>query len=246
SWGYLHIRRRITAGRGGRFLARRRSRVRSSFLGAGLGAFRPRSGFGSAAHVDAGAIATRHFRIGEARDQHAPVERDDLAVARTAGRILARADVILPVRPALEAELGRLRLVGEMHDDAAARSAADAVGLTALSARRGLGARAVFLLVIGGKAPAAAEILRRNAGGQRRGHGRRLRGGRGADAEGELLRGAAGQGESREGDRRRTRRTQANGHRRPSSIPTQATRVPPGRSSTMLNAPGRIVSAPLT
>ena len=51
-----------------------------------------------------------------------------------------------------------------MHDDAAAGTAADVVGLLALAARCGFGARAVFFLVIGGKAPPSNKILRRNAG----------------------------------------------------------------------------------
>ena len=62
-----------------------------------------------------------------------------------------------------------------MHDDAAAGTAADVVGLLALAARCGFGARAVFFLVIGGKAPPSNKILRRNAGREcRRRHRGRL------------------------------------------------------------------------
>ena len=155
-----------------------------------------RRGLGAAAHIDAGAVAAGDFRIGEARDQHAAVERDDLAVALAARRLLGKADVVLAVRAAFEQQLGRLRLVGKMHHDAAARAAGDVVGLAALAARRGFGAAAVGLVVIGGKAPAADQVLRRDARRKRRAGGRRRGGlGRGRDRH---LRGA-----TREQDRRK-------------------------------------------
>src|SRR3954465_6237867 len=134
----------------------------SALFRAGFRALWTRSGLGATTHVDASPIAARDFRIGEARDQHAPIERDNLAIARAACRVLAGADVVLAVGSALEAELGRLRLVGEMHDHAAARSTADVVRLLALPTRRGLGTRAIFVLMVCGKAPASDQILRRN------------------------------------------------------------------------------------
>src|SRR5205823_2491533 len=147
---------------------------------------------GGAAHIDAGAVAARDFLIGEARDQHAAVERDDLAVARAACRLLSRTDIVLAVRPALEAQFGRLRLVGQMHNDAAARAASNVIGLLALAARRDFGARAIVLLVIGGKPPAPDQIGSRNASGQRR-SGLDDRSGFGRwSAKREGLRGAAG------------------------------------------------------
>src|SRR5438132_13580814 len=92
-----------------------RSRLRRGFL-----LLLSRPGLGAAADIDAGAVATHDLLIGEARDQDAAVERHDLAVTLPAGRILGRTDVVLAVPPALEHQLGRLRLVGEVHDHAAA------------------------------------------------------------------------------------------------------------------------------
>src|SRR4029077_8247987 len=84
-----------------------------------------RHGFRAAAHIDARTIAPRHLGIDEAGNQDAAVECYDLTIARTASGLLAGADVVLAIRCTLEAEFGRLGLVGEMHDDAAAGTAAD-------------------------------------------------------------------------------------------------------------------------
>ena len=134
-----------------------------------------RHGFRAAPHIDARTIAPRHLGIDEAGNQDAAVECYDLTIARTASGLLAGADVVLAVRSTLEAEFGRLGLIGEMHDDAAAGTAADVVWLLALAARCGFGARAVFFLVIGGKPPPSNKILRWNAGREcRRRHRGRL------------------------------------------------------------------------
>src|SRR5712692_7058566 len=90
---------------------------------------------GGAAHVDAGAVAAGDLRVDPAQHQDPPVERDDLAVVLVAARLVGGADVILAAGPALEAQLLRLRLVGEMHHHAAARPQADDVGLAALADR---------------------------------------------------------------------------------------------------------------
>ena len=144
--------------------------ISARLLGAAL--LCARNGFRGAPDIDARTIAPRHLGIDEAGNQDAAVECYDLTIARTASGLLAGADVVLAIRCTLEAEFGRLGLVGEMHDDAAAGTAADVVRLPALAARCSFGARAVFFLVIGGKAPPPNKILRRNAGRECRGRHR--------------------------------------------------------------------------
>src|SRR4051812_42044234 len=111
------------------------------FLGLRRALLGARRGLGAAADIDTGAVAAGNFRIDEARHQHAAIEADDFAIALACGRFLGKSDVILAIRPALEHQFGRLRLVGEVHHDAAARAAADIVGLLALAAGRGFDAR---------------------------------------------------------------------------------------------------------
>src|SRR6187399_198216 len=90
----------------------------------GFAALRPRR----AAHVDHVAVPDPGILVDEAGDQHAAVERDDLAVL-LAGRRARRADIVLAARAALEAQFLRSGLVGQMHDDAAALAGADHVRL---------------------------------------------------------------------------------------------------------------------
>src|SRR5262249_19638234 len=58
----------------------------------------------------------------------------------------------------------------QVHHDTAAGPERDDVRLVALTSRRRLRARAVFLLVIGGKSPAADNVLRRKGWWQGRTH----------------------------------------------------------------------------
>src|SRR5450432_2394439 len=66
-----------------------------------------------AADIDHVAVTDRGVLVREACDQHASVERDDLAILLAAGRS-RRADVILAARTALETQFLRRRLVGQM------------------------------------------------------------------------------------------------------------------------------------
>src|SRR3954447_14236396 len=100
------------------------------------------SGPRRAADIDHVAVTDRGILVDEAGDQHAAVERDDLAVL-LAGRRARRTDIVLAARAALETQFLRGGLVGQMHDDAAALAGADHIGLLALPARRGFGAGAV-------------------------------------------------------------------------------------------------------
>ena len=132
-------------------------------------AFGRRLGFGGpswpaarsrAADIDHGAVAAGDLRdrpsAGSARGRRMTTISRSL---RIAGR--ARADRCSPCRrAALEPQLDALRRVGEMHHDAAGRAEPDVVGLVALAARGGLGARPVGILVVGGKPPGADEIRR--------------------------------------------------------------------------------------
>src|ERR1700752_212247 len=120
---------------------------------------------GAATHIDAGAVAARNLRVDEPGDQHAPVERDDLAIARAGSGLVGRPDGVLAVGAALEAQFGLLRLIGELPAHAAPRPASDVVGLAALAAGRRFRASAVLILVIGRKTPAPDQIGRRNARG---------------------------------------------------------------------------------
>src|SRR5262249_54819161 len=95
---------------------------------------------------------------------------------RPARGAASRADVILAGRAALEAKLLQLAGIGEIHHDAAVRPLADHVGLFALAAGIGLGARAIFRLVIGGVSPTADDL-----GGPHARRNLRLRRRRGAD-----------------------------------------------------------------
>src|SRR5207244_10069758 len=98
-----------------------------------------------------------------------------------------RADKVASPRPALEAELLQLRLVGEIHHDVAVRALADDIRVAALAARGGFGAGPVLGLVIGGITPAPDHLRRADRGGDLRSgqrlHCRRIRGGRRAPAE---------------------------------------------------------------
>src|SRR6185312_8742035 len=100
------------------------------------------------------------------------VEGDDFAVVRRPRRFVLGADVGLVVGRAFERELRRRRLIGKMHHHAAGRPKRNHVRLLALLRRGRLDARAVLVLVIGGKAPSPDDVLRREGGRQRR-HRRR-------------------------------------------------------------------------
>src|SRR5499426_727023 len=135
-----------------------------------------------APHEDAGAVASIDLGIDVFEDHHAAVEGDDFTILH-ARRAASRADVILAGRAALEAKLLQLAGIGEIHHDAAVRPLADHVGLLALAAGIGLGARGIFRLVIGGVSPTADDLggphVRRDFGLRRPGGGD-LRRGRGA------------------------------------------------------------------
>src|SRR5689334_466793 len=111
-----------------------------------------------AADIDHVAVTDRGILVDEAGDQHAAVERDDLAVLLAAGGT-GRTDIVLAARAALEAQFLRGGLVGQMHDHAAALAGADHVRLLALSARRGFGARTVVGILERGEAPAADDLV---------------------------------------------------------------------------------------
>src|SRR5438309_11248071 len=111
-----------------------------------------------AADIDHVAVTDRGILVDEAGDQHAAVERDDLAVLVAGGRA-GRADIVLAARAALEAQFLRSGLVGQMHDDAAALAGADNIGLLALPSRRGFGAGAVVGILERGEAPAADDLV---------------------------------------------------------------------------------------
>jgi len=95
-----------------------------------------------------------------------------LAVLHAGGRIFGRADIGLAAGRALQAQLGRGGLVGEMHHHAAGRTHADEIGIGALLRGGRLDARAVFVFVVGGETPAPDQVLRREGRRQRRQHGR--------------------------------------------------------------------------
>ena len=108
------------------------------------------------------------------RKQHdAAVEGDDLAILRTAGRLAGRADEVAAARAAPEPQFLQFGLVGEVHHHAAGRALADDVGMAALAARCGFGARPVLGPVIGGIAPAADDLGGAD-GGRDLGRGQRL------------------------------------------------------------------------
>src|ERR1700687_3351432 len=112
-----------------------------------------------AADIDHIAVTGRGVLIDETGNQDASVERDDLAILLATGRS-GRTDIILAARAALEAQLLRRRVVGEMHDDAARRSGSDHVRLLALRPRRGFGARTVSGILERREAPAADDLIR--------------------------------------------------------------------------------------
>src|SRR5260370_356733 len=116
------------------------------------------SSAGRAADVDHVAVTGCGILVDETGDQHAAVERNDLAVLLGGGRS-GRTDIILAVRGALEAQLLRRRLVSQMHDHAARRSGSDHVRLLALRPRRGFGARTVSRILERGEAPAADDLI---------------------------------------------------------------------------------------
>src|SRR5438552_10102213 len=95
-----------------------------------------------AADIDHVAVTDRGILVDEAGDQHAAVERDDLAVL-LAGRRTGRTDIVLAARAALEAQFLRGGLVGQMHDHAAALAGADHIWLLPLSSRRDFDAGAL-------------------------------------------------------------------------------------------------------
>src|ERR1700745_3290758 len=82
----------------------------------------------AAADVDHVAVAGAGVGIDEAGDQHTAIEGDDLAVIRTARRA-RRPDIVLAAAAALDAQLLRGGLVGEMHHHAAALAGADHIRL---------------------------------------------------------------------------------------------------------------------
>src|SRR5881409_2888259 len=88
-------------------------------------------GAGRAAHIDHIAVTDRGVLVDEAGDQHAAIERDDLAVL-LAGRRAGRTDIVLAARAALEAQFLRGGLVGQMHDNTTTGAGADHIGLLTL------------------------------------------------------------------------------------------------------------------
>src|SRR4029079_17025643 len=70
---------------------------------------------GTTADIHHRAIAALHFRIHPAQNQDASIEQDHFAVLRAAGRIFGGPDKCFAPLRALEAQLGRGRLVGKMH-----------------------------------------------------------------------------------------------------------------------------------
>src|SRR5450755_925996 len=117
------------------------------------------SGARRAADVDHIAVAGRGILVGEAGDQDAAVEGDDLAILLATGRS-GRTDIVLAARAALEAQfLGRC-LVGQVHDHAARRSGANHVRLFALTLGRSFGAWAVGGILVRRETPAADNLVR--------------------------------------------------------------------------------------
>src|SRR5688500_12579640 len=100
------------------------------------------------ADIDGIAVSARSVGGDPARDEYPPVERNDLAVLRRAGRIVARADEILAATRAFYLQFLRFLLVGQMHGHAAGRPGTDDVRLLALITRRCLGTRPVIRTVI--------------------------------------------------------------------------------------------------
>src|SRR3954447_20673243 len=121
------------------------------------------SGPRRAADIDHVAVTDRGILVDEAGDQHAAVERDDLAVL-FAGRRSRRADIVLAARAALEPQLLRGGLVAQMHDDAAGLAGTDHVRLLALAARRRFGASAVVGILERGETPAANDLVGADGG----------------------------------------------------------------------------------
>jgi len=114
--------------------------------------------------IDHVAVAGGGVGIGEAGNQDAAVEGDDLAVLLAARRA-GRADIVLAAPAALDPQLLRGGLVGQMHDHAAALAGADGIGLLALGGGLLLGAGAVGRVLVGGKAPFADQLLGADGGG---------------------------------------------------------------------------------
>src|SRR6476660_2988435 len=126
----------------------------------GLGRRLP-AALGATTDIDHRAVAPLHFGIHPAQNQNATIEQDHFAVLRAARRIFCRADKGLAALRALKRQLGRCRLVREMHHDAAGRAERNDVRLIAAPGGSRLGARAVLLLVIGRKSTSSADVLRR-------------------------------------------------------------------------------------
>src|SRR5262249_61712157 len=122
-----------------------------------LGA-RGRHALGRAGPIDPRAVASGHFGIHPAQHHRATVEGDDLTILRTA-RITRRTNIVLAAPGSFELQLLELCAVGEIHHDAATRSARDFDWLAALAARRRCGARKVTFVVKGAVAPAADDLF---------------------------------------------------------------------------------------
>src|ERR1700691_5310221 len=81
-----------------------------------------RHAFGRTAPVPSSPITAGDFGIDPAQHHAAAVERNNLAILRTAGRT-GRADKIHAAWTTFQMEFLQLRAVGEVHHDAAGRSA---------------------------------------------------------------------------------------------------------------------------
>src|SRR6185312_12085892 len=110
------------------------------------------------ADIDHVAVAVTGVGIDEAGDQHPAVERQDHAIIRAAGRA-RRTDIVLAASAALELQLLRGRLVGEVHDDPAVTTGADHVGLLALRLGLRLGAGLVGRILVGSEPPFTDQFL---------------------------------------------------------------------------------------
>src|SRR5438067_11369746 len=117
----------LAIGNGDEPLLRRRFDCR---LGAGA-----RHALWRAAHIDAGTVAARDFRIHPAQYHGAAVERHDFAILWAAG-ITRRTNIILPVGRSFKLQFLELGAVREIHHDATTCAARDLDRLAALATRR--------------------------------------------------------------------------------------------------------------
>src|SRR5208282_6745020 len=104
--------------------------------------------------IHASAVAAGDFRIHPAQHHGAAVEGNDFAILRPTG-VAGRTNVVFTAGAAFELQLLQRGAVGEIHHDAAVRTARDVDGLATLAAGRRRGTGQIGVFVKGAVAPTA-------------------------------------------------------------------------------------------